>query len=188
MILLGLGVLLWSGVHLIRGMAPSMRDNLVATIGEGPYKGLFSLALLASIGLMVAGWRSATPDLLYLPPAWGRTAALPLMLVALILFAASGVPTNIKRFLRHPQLTGVATWSVAHLLANGDSRSVILFAGIGMWALLEMPLINRRNQPWQAPPALPLSAEIKPLVGGLVGYIVLFLAHPYLFGVSPLAR
>jgi uncharacterized membrane protein len=186
MVWLVLGVVLWSAVHASKSGAPALRARLVKRFREDPYKGLFSLAILLSMLLMVAGWRAAPPTLVYTPPAWGRGAALPLMLVSLVLFAASGVPTNIKRFLRHPQLTGVATWSLAHLLANGDSRSLVLFGGLGAWALVEMVLINRRVGAWQKPQPLPPSAELKPLLGGLVVYIVLLFVHPYLFGVSPL--
>ncbi len=186
MVLLVLGVLLWSGTHLIRGIAPSVRDALVSKIGLDRYKGVFSLAIVASIVLMVLGWRSTIPGIAYLPPAWGRSAALVLMLVAFILFAASGVPTNIKRLIRHPQLTGVATWSVAHLLANGDTRSLVLFTGVGLWALVQIRVSNRLEGAWDKPAAAPFSAEIKTLVGGLVAYVILLLVHPYLFGVSPL--
>lgn len=180
-----LGIVLWSAAHLLRCVAPSLRASLIERVGAEPYRGLFSLVILISIAAMVVGWRSATPALLYAPPRFAGTAAQLLMLVALVLFAASGVPTNIKRFVRHPQLTGVTTWSAAHLLANGDTRAVALFAGIGVWAIVEIALINRREGTWRKPSSLPLTAEVKPLVGGLVAYVVLFLAHPYLFGVSP---
>ncbi len=186
MILLVLGVLLWSGVHLLRGVAPRVRDALIARIGPDRYKGLFSLAIVASIVLMVIGWRSTVPGIAYPPPAWGRPTALILMLVVFILFAASGVPTNIKRLVRHPQLVGVTTWSVAHLLANGDTRSLVLFAGIGLWALFQIRVSNRLEGAWEKPAAAPFSAEIKPVVGGLVAYVILLLVHPYLFGVSPI--
>ena len=186
MIWLILGVVLWSATHLLNGIGRNLRGSMISRFGAGGYKGLFSLTILASMVMMVVGWRASVPHLIYLPPAAGRTAALVLMLIALILFAASGVPTNIKRFIRHPQLTGVAIWSLAHLLSNGDSRSIILFGGIGAWALLEMPAINRREGPWQKPQPLPLSAEIQPLVGGIVIYVALLFAHPYLFNVSPL--
>ncbi len=185
MVRLALGVLLWSATHFFRGLAPQAREALISRVGLDRYKGLFSLSIVASVALIVSGWRGSSPELVYLPPYWGRSAALGLMLVALVLFAASGVPTNIKRVLRHPQLCGVATWSFAHLLANGDTRSVVLFSGIGLWALLQMLLINRREGAWVKPPPVPLAAEIKPLVGGLVGYLVLFFAHPYFSGVSP---
>ena len=45
------------------------------------------------------------------------------------------IPNNVKRLLRHPQLTGVALWGIGHLLANGESRSIILFGGLGAWAI-----------------------------------------------------
>jgi uncharacterized membrane protein len=106
------------------------------------------------------------------------------MVVALVLFAASGVPTNLKRVLRHPQLAGVATWAGAHLLANGDSRSLVLFGGIGLWALASMRLINRRDGAWQKPGALPLSADLKPLIAGIVAFALVYLAHPWIAGVS----
>ena len=186
MVWLLLGVLVWSVVHASKSAAPGLRAGLVQRLREDPYKGLFSLAILLSVVLMVVGWRAATPTPVYAPPAWGHAAALPLMIVALVLLVASAVPTNIKRVVRHPQLTGVALWALAHLLANGDRRSIVLFAGIGIWALLEMVLINRREGARQKPAPLPLSADLKPLVGGLVAYFVLLVAHPYLFGVSPL--
>lgn len=185
MIWLVLGIALWSSAHLLRCAAPSLRASLIARLGDQGYRGAFSLAIVLAVALIVVGWRTSAPLVVYGPPPFGVAAAQILMAVGLILFAASGVPTNIKRFVRHPQLTGVAVWSVAHLLANGDRRSVVLFAGIGLWAIVEIALISRREGPWQKPPALPLAAELKPLVGGVVAYVVLFLAHPYLFGVSP---
>ena len=36
--------------------------------------------------------------------------------------------------MRHPQLTAVIVWAVAHLLVNGDLASIVLFgdhAGLG---------------------------------------------------------
>jgi uncharacterized membrane protein len=105
-----------------------------------------------------------------------------------VLFVASNLPTNLKRLIRHPQLTGVATWAFAHLLANGDSRSLVLFGGIGVWAVVEMGLLNRRDGAWRRPEPLPLVAELKPLIGAAVAFAILFLAHPYIAGVSPLLR
>jgi len=185
MIWLLLGVLVWSVVHGSKSGTPVVRARLVKRFREDPYKGLFSLAILLSVVLMVVGWRASATTLVYSPPTWGHPAALLLMFVSLVLLAASGVPTNLKRVIRHPQLTGVAVWSLAHLLANGDSRSLVLFGGLGLWASVEMVLISRREGPWQKPPPQPVSAEIKPLVGGAVVYALLLLLHPYLFGVAP---
>lgn len=186
MIWLILGLALWSGVHLIPIAARPFRARLIERLGAQPYQGVFALAIVTSIVLMVVGWRSTPPVPVYLPPAWGRWAAFPLVLVGFVLFAASALPCNIKRVLRHPQLTGVATWAGAHLLANGESRSLWLFAGLGVWAVVAMLGINRRDGAWERPGPLPLSADAKPVLAGVVAFAVLFASHAFIFGVSPM--
>jgi len=183
-----LGLLLWSGTHFIPSLFRPARTALIERIGEQPYKGLFSLALVLAIVLMVVGWRSTVPTGLYQPPAWSMVATNILVFVALVLFVASGVPTNLKRFLRHPQLTGVVVWAVAHLLSNGTNRALLLFGGLGAWALAEMVAINRRDGAWVKPEPLPLSAELKPLIGAIVFFAVLLFAHPWIAGVSAIPR
>ena len=184
MIWLILGVLLFAGVHAIPSLAAPARARFIGQRGDGAYKGLFSLALLVAIGLMIAGWQSSLPSGFYAPPVWSRWAALGLMAVSLLLFLASVLPTNVKRFVRHPQLTGVASWAVAHLLANGDSRSLVLFGGLGLWAVLQIVLINRREGAWQKPEPQPWGAELKLLVAAGVELAVLLWAHPWIAGVS----
>ena len=185
MVWLLLGVLAWSATHLLPSAGVPVRAGLIERLGEDRYKGLFALTILLSIVLMVLGWRSAEPVHLYAPPGWSRLAANVLMVVALVLFAASGLTTNLKRVLRHPQLTGAATWAGAHLLANGDSRSLVLFGGIGLWAVVAMLLINRRDGAWEKPEPQPMSADLKPLIAGVVAFVVVYLAHPWIAGVSP---
>jgi uncharacterized membrane protein len=187
MALLVFGVLLWSGTHMLPIFAAPLRARVADSLGNA-YPGVFSLSILASIVAMVFGWRATVPSPLYVAP--GVTVLLTdgLMFVALLLFIASGVPTNLKRILRHPQLTGVALWAAAHLLSNGDSRSIVLFGGLGLWAVVAMFGINRRDGAWEKPEALPMSAELKPLVGALVVYALLFFAHPWIAGVSPMPR
>lgn len=188
MVWLVLGVILWSGVHFLPVVGVGARKRLIDRLGEQPYKGLFALSLVAAIALMVLGWRSSGSVGVYAAPSWGAAAAIFLMGVALLLFVASGVPTNLKRVLRHPQLTGFAIWAAAHLLANGDRRSLVLFGGLGLWAVLMMLLLNRRDGAWQKPASLPMSAEVKPLVGTVVAFALLFFAHPYIAGVSLIPR
>ncbi len=186
MLWLILGVLLFAGMHLTKALEAGFRARFIEARGAQPWQGVFSVAVLVGVGLMVLGWRSSEPSHLYAVPAWSRWAANGLMAVGLLLFVASGVPTNLKRFLRHPQLTGVATWAAAHLLANGDSRSLVLFGGLGAWALLEIALINRRDGAWEKPESLPFSADLKPLVGAAVVFAVLLFVHPWIAGVPAL--
>ncbi len=182
MIWLVLGVLLWSVAHLLPSAGAPVRARAVERLGQA-YQGLFALVILASIGLMVLGWRSTTPTAVYAAPAWGSAAANVLVFAALLLFAASGFTSNIKRIVQHPQLTGMLTWGAAHLLANGDIRSLVLFGGLGLWAIVNMLFINRRDGAWQRPGPQPLAGEWKPLAAAGVGFALLYLAHPYIAGV-----
>lgn len=184
MIWLCLGVLLWMAVHFVPTLARSLRESLIVGMGENPYKGAFSLALVLSVALMIIGWRSTVPQLIYPPPPWATPVTSVLMLIAVWLFAAAHQATRIKRFIRHPQLTGMAVWAGSHLLSNGDSRSFVLFGGLGVWALVEMLLINRREGVWVRPYGAALSVEIRGiLISALVFFVLVFL-HPYFAGVS----
>ena len=185
MVWLVVGVLLWSAVHLSPSVAPGARAAAVAAVGEHPYKGGFALLVLASITSMAIGWRAHEPAPLYAPPA-GAGAASVAMFAALFLFAAAALGSNVKRVLRHPQLTGFALWAAAHLLANGDDRSLVLFGGLGLWALVQMPLLSRRDGEWRRPEPLPAKAELGPLAAASAAFAILFAAHSWFAG-APLA-
>ncbi len=186
MIWLWLGVIVWSVVHAMPALSPATRGSLIASLGANGYKIAFALAILFSVLLMIVGWRSAVADIVYEPPGFGRHLAMLLVLVAFILFAVSHGKSNLKRIVRHPQLTGMIVWAIGHLLANGDSRSVVLFGVLGLWALVEIVLINRRDRDWTPPAPRPWSAELRPVAIGVVLYVVFIFAHPFLFGVSPI--
>lgn len=185
MIKLTLGVLLWSATHLFPALAPEPRKSLLNKLGEKPYKGIFALIMVLSLYLIISGWRATIPESWYIPPLWGRHATALLVLIAFILFSASHGQSNIKRFVRHPQLTAVAFWGFGHLLANGEARSIVLFGGLLVWAIIEILLINRREGPWVKPEKAPLKKDIIAVVAGVAVYIVFAAAHQWLFGVSP---
>jgi uncharacterized membrane protein len=177
-------VLLWVVVHLFPSVMPTARANLIEKVGEGPYKGLFAVDLVIAIVLMVFGWRSITPEYLYTPPL-GVTPYLVsvLVLISFVLMGAANVPTNIKRYLRHPMLTGVIVWGVAHLLANGDNRSVILFGGLTVWAAIAIVTISKRDGAWTKPDPVPVLKDIVLVIVGLVLTAVVAYFHEYLSGV-----
>lgn len=186
MSLLITGVSLWIIAHLFKAAAPSVRDQLEKKLGAGPYRGVFSLVIVASLVLIVAGWRSALPQPVYNPPMGPGAVTSVLVLLGLILFFSSNFAGNIKRFLRHPQMTGTILWGVAHLLVNGDSRSLVLFGGFTVWALLEIILINRRDGPWQRPAPTGITNDVFPVVIGAVVFATVLYFHQALFGVAVL--
>ena len=182
------GIAIWCVVHLFPSVMPAKREALISRLGSNLYRGLFALVILASLVTIVFGWRSATPTAVYAPPLQGSPIISVLVFLAFALFVAARAPTNLKRFLRHPQLTGVIVWAAAHLLANGDTRSIALFGSLGVWAVVEILLINRRDGAWDRPGAVAVKSDATVVAIAAVAFAVFFYFHPALFGVSPIAR
>jgi uncharacterized membrane protein len=138
MTLLSLGLLLWMAAHLFKRLAPEAR----ARMGEKG-KGAVALGILAGLVAMIVGFRmTETADLYALPP-YLRHVNNMLMVIAVILFGVGQSKSRLRGRMRHPMLTGVITWGVAHLLVNSDAASLMLFGGMILWAFVEMALINR---------------------------------------------
>ena len=182
------GVVLWCGVHLMPSLAAGFKQGLVGKLGSNGYRGAFSLAIQASLVLIVFGWRSTPEDYLYVLPSWSRPAGLVLMMISFVLLGAAQYKTVIRRFISHPMLTGVVAWSVSHLLTNGTTRAWVLFGSLGLWAALEILLINRRDgapEPMLSPG---LGAELRGLAISAVIFVIAFFLHPYFAGVPILPR
>ncbi len=184
MYLLILGLVIWSAVHLFPSVSKDARENIISKVGLLPYKGIFATLIISSIVLIVFGWRSIEPTDIYLPQSWGRHVTFILVLLTFILFAAAKRKTNIKRILRHPQLTGLVLWSIGHLFANGDNRSLILFSWLGIWAVLQMIMISRREGDWIKPEPVPVKSDVITVIAGCVVYAIFLMAHPYLTGIK----
>lgn len=183
MALLVLGVVLFAGVHFIPSLVPGIKAAWVGKLGENGFKGVFSLLLLASLALIIFGWRGTTPALLYAPPLALHVPALGLVALGFLVMGAANRNSRIRRIIRHPQLTGVAMWGVAHLLMNGEDRSVILFGGLTVWAIGEIIAINRREGVWvkEEPPGW--GAEVVTVLIAAVVIGVVVAIHPWLSGV-----
>lgn len=180
------GITLFCIVHLFPALAPESRENLTFKLGENPYKGIFSLLILAGLVMIVFGWKATQPSPLYGPPLGPGILPSILVLAGLILFFASQMKGYLKRTLRHPQMIGTLLWAGSHLLTNGDSRSVILFGSLAAWAGLEILLCNRRDGPRKELPTASVKADAIAVVVGVVAFAVLGHFHLKLFGVSPL--
>jgi uncharacterized membrane protein len=179
MVLLIAGLLLWYAAHLFKRVAPGKR----AAMGDAG-KGIVALAVVASVVLMVIGYRGAEYVPVWsLPPFMVHINNL-LMIFAFYLYAASGMKTAITQRMRHPQLTAVKIWAVAHLLVNGDVASIVLFGGILAWAVISVIVINRAEPEWTPPQQGPASNEVKAVVGTLVVVGVVMGIHNWL-GVQP---
>lgn len=185
MALLIAGLLLFTIVHLLPAASPATRNNLAEKLGDNAYRGLFSAVVLASLVVIVFGWKAATPARVYAAPLDGGPVISAVTFFAFVLFVASKVRTNYRRIVRHPQMMAVILWSAAHLLVNGDSRSVVLFGGLGIWAVAEIVLCNKRDGDWKKPDVVPFSADMIVAVIAGVAFAIIFYLHRALFGVLP---
>ena len=178
MTLLTLGVILWAAAHFFKRLAPGVR----APMGDKG-KGLVAVAIVVSLLMMIFGYRAADFIPVWYPPAWTVHLNNLMMLIAVFVYGMSATKGRLRGKMRHPQLTAVKIWAVAHLLVNGDLASIILFGGMLAWAVASVILINR-SEVWVRPAPGEAKKDILLVVITLVLFGVMTGIHAWL-GVSP---
>ncbi len=181
MSLLVAGLVLFIAIHLIPSV-PRLRANLVERIGAIPYRGVFSAVVLLSLAAVVWGFARSPIEVVYEPPAWGHQASMVLVPVAFVLFAASNMPTHIRAVVGHPMLLGLLLWAFAHLLSNGDVRSIVLFGGFALFAVVEIVSAVARGKGPPKEPAPRITMDAAAVTGGLIVAGLLAALHGTLFG------
>ncbi len=176
MLLLVLGLLLFFSIHLVPAFQGS-RGRLVGWIGESWYKTIFSLVSATGFILIVMGKGNAPLVLMFDPPAWGSVITKIVMLPAFILLIASYYPCNIKSQIKHPMLIGVLLWSTAHLLANGDQASLLLFGSFALYAVIDLFSVFHRSTESAATSGTESSGFISDMVVVIVGILIYFLVY-----------
>lgn len=183
------GLLLFTGTHLFLAFASTCVANTRRRLGVLAVKAGVSVLSLAGLGLVVLGWRQTMPQWIYLPPTELRLVAVALIAGAIYLLVVSQRPSALKRVLRHPQLTGVLLWAIGHLMLNGDSRSILLFGALALWAPMEMVLINARDgRRSSRPDTPPVATDIVTVLITLLVIAGLVWGHSWYTGVAILPR
>ena len=183
-----LGLALFLGIHTLTTMRRA-RTAAIGRVGEGPYKGLYSLVSLIGLVLIVWGfarYRSAGYIQVWSPP-WAifHPIALVLLWVAIVaLVSAYAPPSRIKSILRHPMLVAVKVWALSHLLVNGDLGSMLLFGSLLAWAIYDRIAVKRRGDPGAPPVAGFGRNDAIVLAVGTVVYVVIMWLHESLIGVA----
>ena len=193
MSILILGLVLFLGVHSVRIVADGWRTQTRARMGEGAWKGVYSVLSLAGLVLVVWGYGLARqqPVVLWNPPVAMRHAASLFTLAAFILLAAAYVPRNaLKAKLHHPMVLSVKVWALAHLLSNGNLADVVLFGAFLLWAVLSFRAARQRDRAQNTVYASGTAAGtgIAVVVGAAAWAGFAFWAHVWLIGVAPLGR
>ncbi|MFM8919936.1 MAG: NnrU family protein [Limnohabitans sp.] len=204
-----IGLILFLGAHSIRMVADDWRTQAIASWGEKPFKGVYSLLALVGFYAMVTGYAEARLQTvaLWTPPIATRHVSVLLMLFASVLMAAAYVPRNhLKMRMGHPMVLSVKVWALAHLLANGNLADVVLFGSFLVWSVFNFKAARARDRA-AAPEALRLQADgaentnavpgdqpianttatlLTVLIGVALWAMFVFYLHVQLVGVSPL--
>lgn len=182
-----LGLVLFLGVHTLTTQR-ELRAGVVASMGEGGYKIAYALVSVAGLALVTWGfadYRATGWIDVWNPPTAFKHITVALMLPAVILVVASYIRGRIYTTLKHPMLAGVKLWAAAHLLANGDLGSIILFGSFLAWAVFDRISLKRR--PDAGGPPIPVGGPGNDLIAiavGVVAYLALaFAFHPVVIGV-----
>lgn len=223
--LLILAGLIWLGLHI--GVSGTrLRGTIVGAIGGPAFRGLFALASIASIVFLIFAYNRADTRLLWAAPGWLIGLLNVAMLGACVLFVGSlslanptmtgtegafgQEPRGMFRVTRHPMLCAFGIWALVHLIANGDTASLVFFGTFLVTVLAGIPSIDAklaRREPakWatlaRITSAVPFGAILAgrnrfapaeigwrtPLLGLLL-WAVLVGLHPAVIGVPALPR
>jgi uncharacterized membrane protein len=182
-----LGLALFLGIHTLPAQR-ELRGRVIAAMGEGGYKLVYALISLLGIALISWGfahYRTAGMIDVWNPPKALKHITLALMLPAVILVVAAFLRGHIYTSLKHPMLAGVKLWAAAHLLANGDLGSIILFGSFLGWAVFDRISLKRRAD--AGGPPIPVGGwgnDVIAVAVGIVVYLALaFAFHPVVIGV-----
>ena len=190
MTLLIIAIAVFLGIHLVPTL-PHLRDRLIGRLGQTGYRIAFALASTAGLVLLVWACSKAPVIQVWSPPSWTRWVAIVLMLPAFIFLVAAYVPGKIKEKLKHPFLVAIKTWALAHLIANGDLASMILFASFLAYAVYDRITLKHREETRLIPvPATgaPFNDIVAVVLGTALYLVFLFWLHPMLIGTAPLPQ
>lgn len=174
-----LGLILWTGAHYWKRLAPGHR----AKMGDKG-KGIVAVASLVAIVLMIIGYRNADFMPIWNPPSFFQGINNLLMLVAFFVFGMSATTGRLRGYLRHPMLISVKIWAIAHILVNGDLAAIVLFGGLLAWAVGSVILINKAEPDWVRPEPGAAKKDVLLVVITLVTFAIAAGIHIAL-GVNP---
>jgi uncharacterized membrane protein len=187
-----IGLLVFFAIHLVPTNV-ELKNGLIARFGDRGYKGIFAVFSLIGLALIILGFHKlqlhpGKNEILWYPPIWTRHLALALMLPAMIALVAAFIPSHIHVALKHPMLVAIKIWALAHLLANGDLASLVLFGSFLAFAVYDRISVKRRADlgplgkgggPW-------VNDVIVVVLGTALYAVTVLYLHELLIGVPPI--
>ena len=91
----------------------------------------------------------------------------------------------IKKAVKHPMLTAVKIWALAHLLVNWDLGSLILFGSFLLFGVIDRIALKRRGDVGAAEATPNVLGDLIALAVGLALYgVLVYELHYILFGID----
>ncbi|WEX76575.1 NnrU family protein [Sinorhizobium numidicum] len=192
MALLVLGIVIFLGIHLVRSFAPGVRAAVIKRGGTGTWHAIHGIAAIVGLALIAIGFDQArsTTGVLYTPPVLLAHIAVALMLIASICFVAAFLPAGrIRVATKHPAILAIKIWALAHLLANGETSSVLLFGAFLAWGVILRISMKKR---WRAgeityPAFVSYNYDVAAvLIGAALYGVIVWRLHELVIGVAPI--
>jgi uncharacterized membrane protein len=190
MLLLVLGLVVFFAVHLVPA-SPDLRGGLVERFGANAYKASFSILSLLGFALIVIGYHKlqlmpGKNVVLWEAPGWTKAVAWLLMLPAMIFLVAAYVPSRIRTALKHPMLAAIKLWALAHLIANGDLASLLLFGSFLAFGIFDRISVKRRAAlgPLGDRSGGVINDVLVVAIGAALYWFMLTQGHQWLMGVT----
>jgi uncharacterized membrane protein len=191
------------GTHFL--LSHPLRAPLVSRMGEGPFRGLYSLLAIVTFGLMIWAYgRIGDQQLLWIAGDTSLLIATVLMWLGAILFVGSffgnpalpgarrpnGPPSGALAITRHPMMWGFALWAIVHIIVVATPKALIFDGSILFLALVGAVMQDRKKRAlmgqdwhdWSAQTAfLPFTRGFAyPGTFSLIGGTLLFLLATWL--------
>ena len=186
-IALVVGLAVFLGIHLIP-TSPVRRDALISRLGPAGYKIGFTALSFIGLALIIVGYgqlRATDANIaLWAPPAWSKHIAYLLMLPAMIFIVAAQIPSRIRTAVKHPMLLAIKIWALAHLIANGDLASMLLFGSFLAYAIYDRISVKRRAAagPLGQKVGAPINDAIVVGIGLALYFALMMGGHEWLIG------
>ena len=194
-------------------MSHPLRGPLVRAMGEGPFRGLYSVVALITFGGMIYFYHAIGREPYHMWDAGegGWIAGTILMWLAAILFVGSfvgnpalvgargprGGPSGVLAITRHPMMWSFAIWAAVHMMIIAEFKSVIFDGTIIIMALAgaagqdrkKSNLMGNSWHEWTAQTAfIPFTRGLAypgtvALLGGTALYLIATWAHPMPAGI-----
>jgi len=198
------------GTHFL--LSHPLREPLVRSVGEGPFRGIYSLVAIATFGVMIRfyGVIGDEPQL-WAPGEASWIAGAVLMWLGSILFVGSfvgnpalpgargpkGGPKGVFAITRHAMMWGFASWAIVHLMVVATPKALVFDGAILFLAGVGAALQDRKKaglmgeawHEWTAQTAFwPFARGIAnpgafALVGGTLLFLVATWLHPVPVGI-----